>query len=262
MIATHKNIHIVMKYEVNPEFISYEPMVAAIASEGIPESAHVIYSGRNTLYSVPMYDGVNIIVKEFKVPQGINSIIYTTLRKSKARRSFENAFKLIELGIGTPKPIAYVEITKKGRLTKSYYFSMQSDDDTVRDWWEKPDSDALVHGLAEFMGELHNKGIYHRDLSPGNVLYHRDSDGAYRFSLVDLNRMKFGVHSFSTQMNNFSSITLNHRENARLAREYARVTGHKPAEIETIGKHRLDSYLAKKNRIRVIKNLLPGSKRH
>jgi tRNA A-37 threonylcarbamoyl transferase component Bud32 len=251
-----------MKYKVNPKFIAYEPMVAAIAVEGIPESAHVIYQGRNTLYSVPMYDGVSIIVKEFKVPSGINAVIYTNLRKSKARRSYENAFKLLALGIDTPQPIAYIENTSKGCLTTSYYFSLQSDDETVRDWWEKPDSDNIVHGLAQFMGELHGKGVYHRDLSPGNVLYHKDENGAYRFSLVDLNRMKFDVHCFRTQMNNFKSITLNYGENARLAREYARVVGRKPAEIESIGRHRLDNYLAQKSRLRRFKSLIPGAKKH
>ena len=58
-------------------------------------------------------------VKSFKVPMLINRIIYGTFRKSKARRSFEFAKRLITLGIKSPEPIAYYENSNYGFLVKA-----------------------------------------------------------------------------------------------------------------------------------------------
>ena len=50
-----------------------------------------------------------INIKSFKSPKFINSLIYDTFRKSKAQRSYEYANKLINLGVLTPLPIAYIQ---------------------------------------------------------------------------------------------------------------------------------------------------------
>ncbi len=54
-------------------------------------------------------EGKTINIKSFKIPHLINKIAYKYFRKSKARRSYEYANRLIENGIGTPQPIAYAE---------------------------------------------------------------------------------------------------------------------------------------------------------
>ena len=38
---------------------------------------------------------------------------------------------------------------------------------------------------------MHEKGILHKDFTPGNILYKKD-DAGYHFMLVDINRMSFG----------------------------------------------------------------------
>jgi hypothetical protein len=43
------------------------------------------------------------------VPHLINKIVYKKFRKSKARRSYEYATLLLDKGIGTPQPIAFLE---------------------------------------------------------------------------------------------------------------------------------------------------------
>ena len=67
----------------------------------------------------------------------------------------------------------------------------------------RDDFAAVVEALARFVARLHRKGIWMKDLSPGNVMVRRitGKDGAadtYSFALVDINRMKFGVGDLRT----------------------------------------------------------------
>ena len=64
-------------------------------------------------------------VKSFKIPNVINQIAYRFFRKSKAQRSFEYANKLLNLGIGTPQPIANYEFITAFFFKKSFYISEQ-----------------------------------------------------------------------------------------------------------------------------------------
>ena len=63
---------------------------------------------RNTIKIINI-EGINVNFKAFKIPNIFNQIAYRFFRKSKAQRSFEYAKKLIELGIGSPKPLAFFE---------------------------------------------------------------------------------------------------------------------------------------------------------
>ena len=63
---------------------------------------------RNTLKLFSI-DNYTFNIKSFKVPNIINQIAYNFFRKSKAQRSFVYANRLIDIGIGTPQPIAFYE---------------------------------------------------------------------------------------------------------------------------------------------------------
>ncbi len=67
---------------------------------------HSIHKARNELKIIEL-DGIKTVVKSFKVPHFFNRIVYTFFRKSKAYKSYHNAFDLKELNISTPEPIAY-----------------------------------------------------------------------------------------------------------------------------------------------------------
>ena len=58
---------------------------------------------RNSIKKIKLSDKT-LIIKVFKIPSVINQIVYRYFRKSKARRSFEYAIKLINLNIKTPRP--------------------------------------------------------------------------------------------------------------------------------------------------------------
>lgn len=229
--------------------------IDSIARDGVPANAVSIYKGRNEVFSLDAPDGTVVNIKAFHTPRFPNSYIYTNLRQSKARRSYQNASRLIALGFSTPRPLAYVEEKRGGALRRSYYISEQVPFRTIRDWTTIPDCRQLVDDLGAEMHRMMCKGVYHRDFSPGNLLYEQLPDGHFRFYFVDLNRMEFGVTSQSKLMRMFRAITFDPEELRDLAAAYARAAG-KPVESavqEAFRQHR--RYLDEKARLKKLKKI-------
>ena len=171
-----------------------------------------------------------INIKSFKVPHFINKIAYQYFRKSKARRSFEFANQLLELGIGTPKPIAFAEFSTTLGLEKSFYVSEQLQCDlTFRELVEIPDfadHENILRQFTKFSFDLHEKGIEFLDHSPGNTLIKKNSEGKYDFFLVDLNRMEFHESmTFEMRMKNLCRLTPVKEMVRVMSNEYSKLYG-------------------------------------
>ena len=202
-------------------------------NERLTETVHNFdsYEGgigkRNTIKVINI-NNVPLNVKSFKTPHLINKIVYRFFRKSKAQRSFEYANKLIELGVGTPKPIAYFEYSSVFLFGRSFYISEHLDCDlTYRELTKDfniPDYDNILRAFTRFTYGLHQKNIHFLDHSPGNTLIKKDDNG-YHFYLVDLNRMKFGPMDFKTRIKNFSRLTIHKSMVEVMSDEYAKCIG-------------------------------------
>ena len=175
-----------------------------------------------------------INIKSFKIPHLINKIAYRYFRKSKARRSFEFANRLLELGVGTPQPIAYFENYNLIGLEKSFYISEHLECDlTFRELVEipdYPDHENILRQFTRFSFDLHQKGIEFLDHSPGNTLIKKNAEGNYDFFLVDLNRMNFhDSMDFDSRMKNLSHLTPKKEMIAVMSNEYSKAY---PAQSE------------------------------
>ncbi|MDE6397311.1 MAG: hypothetical protein K2K84_08565, partial [Muribaculaceae bacterium] len=176
-----------------PGYESLRELIETIATAGVPAEAVEHRGYRNRLFTLPTPAG-QVNIKAFRLPTFPNKFIYTNFRKSKARRSAEHALKLLSLGIGTPPPVAWIEIKRGGQLRESYYISLEVPVEGDLRYWERlpaVERDTLLEAYARFMVRLHEHGVLHHDLSPGNVIWTRDEHGDYNFKLVDLNRMSF-----------------------------------------------------------------------
>jgi hypothetical protein len=185
----------------------------------------------------------NIInIKSFKKPNLINKIAYRYFRKSKARRSYEYAAKLIELNIGTPQPIAFFENYDIIGLKDSYYACVHLEN--VFEFREIVQNTAfknrneILRQFTKFTFNMHQKGIEFLDHSPGNTLIKDNNDGTYSFYLVDLNRMKFyKAIDFQTRMKNLSRLTPQEEMIAIMSNEYAKLSGEDEKSVfETMWK--------------------------
>lgn len=241
-----------VKIHINPDFSSLLPFLNELASSGVPSDATLIYSARNKVYTLQR-GGFLLNIKAFRSPSFPNCFIYGSLRQTKARRSFQNAMHLADLGFVSPTPVAYIENRSAARVGLCYYVSLQIKADDLRNWIDKPNAEPLLRALAAEMVRLHRAGVYHKDFSPGNVLY-TYNDGKYHFYLIDLNRMKFNVHSQRTLMRNFRSIYIeSEAETLHLARLYADAAGLNSASVVNMARTQFAAYHRQKKFTRNIK---------
>ena len=145
-------------------------------TDGLLKLAHGEYSPVKTFCNnrnkvdLASLDGKPVVVKKYKRTNLLTGIIYTFFRKSKARRAYEHALRLLSLGISTPFPIAYIEESRWGIFRDGYFIS------------EYVDLPAVT---------LHMTGIIPLDYNTTNILFEKTA-GRYKFTLIDINRMKIG----------------------------------------------------------------------
>lgn len=169
------------------------------------DSDSCIHKARNIIKIIPL-NNTNFVVKSFKIPHLLNKIVYTFFRDSKAKKSYDNTLKIEPFA---PKAIGYIEFKKFGLLDESYFVSEHFEYDfTIREPLLDPKfqgREILLSEFARFSYEMHQKGIFHNDYSPGNILIKKDGT-QYIFKVVDVNRMKFFSLSPEDRARNFSQL--------------------------------------------------------
>lgn len=211
-----------MTIYVNPKYSEIEGFIKEMPFI-FPKSGDVIHSGRNTVKKIKV-NGLVINIKSFKIPILINRIIYKYFRKSKAERSFKYAHTLLKMGIKTPEPIGYIEKSKNGLFTESYYISVHEEvQGTMKDIYNLPTNkgEELIKSFTDYTAYLHKKGVFHKDYSPGNILYKKVEQN-YHFFLVDLNRIKFKTLSLFDSCKSFSRIKLDQQRLRLIVTQYSK----------------------------------------
>jgi len=158
--------------------------------------ASVLMEGRNRLVCLNLPIGQNefieVVVKEFR-PRGLVKL-RSLLTGSKARRSFYGSLYLKQNLIKAPEPVAYLENCSPWQDKAEYFLATRiKDSREIRFYFQNysPDQlDLLLLKLAAFCREMHRRGIFHRDLSDGNILVREMETGIYEFFLLDTNRVR------------------------------------------------------------------------
>lgn len=194
-----------MNVHIHPDYLALKNLI-----EGIPcgeyEIRKVYRDNRNTVMDI-LLNGKMYVLKKYKVPNWINRIAYSFFRKSKAKRAFEYAERLLKEGVETAKPVAYIENKKNLLFEDSYFLSeyiehpMLSDVDTLY----MPGNEQLREDFITFTANLHSHNIIHKDYNAANIFYYM-KDARYHFVLIDINRMKFGKGSLWQCMKAFNQL--------------------------------------------------------
>lgn len=224
-----------MKVIINPQYNDIKDFVYSIPTIFTTEG-EMLYDGARNKLKVFQAGGRAINVKSYRVPIFINRIIYTFFRKSKAERSYRYAQHLLSEGFLTPSPVAYIEMKEGGLLSKSYYISLHTPMqgnlrilDYENEEMPSDEKCAIATAFGKYTAQLHKKGILHTDYSPGNILY-EEVDGSYRFSLVDINRMRFGSVPKLLGLRNFSRLWGDPKVFEAMGKAYAQEMGYDPQE--------------------------------
>ena len=218
-----------MKFQISEPFLSHKKAIFSMV-ENFQQTGDDFIIGKRNAIKLFEFQGKKINIKSFKIPNLVNKIAYKYFRKSKARRSFEYANKLLDFGFGTPQPIAFVENFDIIGLRDSYYASEHLEADlTYRELVEIPDfpdNDTILRQFTRFSYDLHQKGVEFKDHSPGNTLIKKTAENKYEFFLVDLNRMEFHESMpFELRMKNLCRLTP-HKEMVKvMSNEYAKASG-------------------------------------
>lgn len=251
---------------IAPGFATLRGLLDGIDRHGVPPEAVLIYEARNKVYTLadPRI-GTVLNIKAYRIPNIVNRVVYGLFRPGKAKRAFNNARKLLDLGIETARPIGYIEQGRRGWYGRSYFVSEQLPDEwkLLRDAEVRPDFESLNRALARFILGLHKLGIWMKDFSPGNILVRGGIDSGYTFAMIDINRMEFGISNRRKLYTNFQAIYSNSESVRRLATEYAVSAGYDDSQRERLErtavrlfenkkknrerKHRLKRWLGLKN---------------
>ncbi len=212
-------------YALNPDFPQFESTVSTLP-ELFEQNDQSIHKARNELKIVELH-GFKTVIKSFKIPHIFNRIVYTYFRSSKASKSYFNAMRLKQLRISTPEPIGYAEFYSSNMLKNSYFITLHCPFDfTIREALHHKVNNyqEVLRRFAAYSYDLHQKGVWHLDYSPGNILIQETSDG-YLFNIVDINRMDFRPITLLQGCENFNKLWASDEDIIIMAQEYARLSG-------------------------------------
>lgn len=243
--------------ELSGDYQSLAPVIRTLEGQ-FDAVGERIYKARNEIRIVNTTQG-RIVAKRFGKIYLANRFIYTWFRQSKAKRSYLNGRALLRLGVDTPPPVGYTEQFSGGILHDSMYlYVFYAGEDNMRRVLKEPDypdRENLLDCFARYAYTLVEKGVFHKDFSPGNILFEKAGAG-YRFTLVDINRIRFGPVSREKRQEVFRRLFSDEATLAILARSFARASGEPEAEMteRMIGYSR--RFIRKKTRKKRIKKWL------
>lgn len=221
-----------MKICINPQYEYLRKDIIRVVSGDYV--AVKVYCHRRNIVEKIVMQGREYVVKTYKRPNLFNRIVYTFLRKSKAERAFQNARRLLDLGIDTPVPVAYVNVYKGALFSQGFYISEFVPYGTMREAFMDINSGgvdvSLKKDFMNFALFLHGKNVLPLDFNSGNIFYHYDvATGEYRFALTDINRMRFGRQpSVFEVMRSFEQFGVQVDALYKLAVYYCSCTGRDP----------------------------------
>lgn len=231
-----------MKFTISDKYIYLKEDILSVPF--LFDAATEVLGNARNVVKVMNIGGIRCNVKKFKRPNLINQFAYAYVRKSKAERSYLNANFLINHGILTPEPIAYIVYQNLYGVTDSYFISLQLDFDfEFRALWKDwpKDIEEILKAFTQFTYDFQQKGIFFKDHSQGNTLIKRRLAGGYDFYLVDLNRISFRKLGRKEGILNFSRLALKGKYLDIVAKEYARLTNDNYEYVRGILLSRLHS---------------------
>jgi hypothetical protein len=104
---------------------------------------------------------------------------------------------LLEKGIKTPFPVAYIEVKKNGFFHTGYLVTEYVDYPLLShlnvEEYTQEELKKLSSSFIYFTISLQEKRILPLDYNPGNIFYfYNKKNDCYDFALTDINRMRFG----------------------------------------------------------------------
>jgi hypothetical protein len=167
-----------------------------------------LHWGRNYLYSLHVQTAegpLAVVVKQFR-NEGRRERRRRRRGWGKAERSWRAIRELETAGIPTPEPVIWIESARPGGpsylVTRRIEGSFESRHlfRALRDGWHGrlfrgAEVEAVIREMGLLIRRMHAAGIWHRDVTMGNLLVSVPDEGPQRpeLRIIDLNRARLGV---------------------------------------------------------------------
>lgn len=163
---------------------------------------NVLRDARNRIWTVENpWTQERMVVKYFR-PRNRARRVLNMLRDGKARRSWNNSNELLRRGINTAEPIAFLDRTDDPCSGEGFFVCENvCSEASVRDVFNAFNKGAsefaglpkhvVYEQIASFLLNLHEKGVYFRDLSAGNILLVHSETTRIECCLIDTARARF-----------------------------------------------------------------------
>jgi hypothetical protein len=221
-----------IKFSINPRFSGIADYVYRVNTV-FPTLTNIVQNKRNDI-RIDDAAGYRLVIKSFRGMYFPNRLAYSLFRKSKAQRSFETSFRLQSLSFQVPTPVAYIDYYKFGILQRSYFISLyQHHDDFETTLCHRSSSHGMKKLFAGFAFQLHHTGVRHDDFSKGNILCLFDKNSIH-FSMVDLNRVKFGRVRYRDGLRSLSKLGIQQEDFEDILRMYTQLWGRSFNEAREI----------------------------
>jgi len=216
-----------VKVKIHPDYTALDGFIRSIPSGGY-DVEKTFRNHRNTVEKVNA-NGHCLVIKRYKVPTWANQVIYTFFRKNKALRAYQNALRLLSMGIDTARPVAYIVKRRWGLYHKGWFVCEYLPYETLFEAASRlkgsEAGEQLTHDFLDFMVLLHEKAVVLKDSNPSNVLVHREGEH-WEFALVDINRMEFGKSpGLAKSMHSFDELGIDVEQMALYLPQYCEARG-------------------------------------
>jgi tRNA A-37 threonylcarbamoyl transferase component Bud32 len=178
-----------------PAGLRLEEWLAAGQAQVVKHGPH------RTVYHVVL-PGLDLHIKQNRVAD-TRAWLRELVRPSKARSEYNRALAVSGRGVLTIEPLAIGETVHDSATQCSFLITRTLADaqplntflDTLADWpdWRRTRMrQRLAGALGALLAQMHDAGITHDDLHPGNLLLRLEADDQPRLILIDLHAVRLG----------------------------------------------------------------------
>ncbi|WFB36552.1 lipopolysaccharide kinase InaA family protein [Kiritimatiellota bacterium B12222] len=144
----------------------------------------------------------HLALKRYDPPPTWKAVVdESTHRGSRAHRAFQHACRLVDKGVPTPSPVAWLERKEGQRILEQFLVTeclpqaLTLREALLHHYYEKPLCSEIIDLLevsAQAVRRMHDAGFEHNDLGNQNLMVQRDAQGNWSQAwIIDLHRGRF-----------------------------------------------------------------------
>jgi len=157
--------------------------------DAVTAAARLLKNGNTCFVTVIDRNGRRYVIKRYN-PKGFLHSLRHTLKRSRARRSWLNAHRLLYLGIPTPRPVGFIEEYAGCLIKRSWLITELAPGPKLKDYLADPDiskspKTVVIDRVFDILERLEQHRITHGDLKHVNLIVTPDGP-----TLLDLDSLK------------------------------------------------------------------------